>query len=155
MRTDIDSKDRGSNRAVEEGHTELPKEDSAHARWPLVERRRRTTDRRQHSTGSVLLHYDPATTVAYERREPAGLPAPNVSHQCTVRERQIIQLLLQGMTNKRIAQQLGIMEDTVKKHLQHIYDKLGVRRRTLVMLGRVTVKPTEGDSPAAHRRLTG
>jgi DNA-binding NarL/FixJ family response regulator len=54
----------------------------------------------------------------------------------TVREQQIVQLLTQGLTNKRIGQQLGIVEDTVKKHLQHIYDKLGVRRRALVILGK-------------------
>jgi DNA-binding NarL/FixJ family response regulator len=38
------------------------------------------------------------------------------------------------MTNKQIAQTLGIEEDTVKKHLQHVYDKLAVRRRALVMI---------------------
>jgi DNA-binding NarL/FixJ family response regulator len=53
---------------------------------------------------------------------------------CTEREEQIVKLIRQGLTNKEIAQRLGIVEDTVKKHLQHIYDKLGVRRRTLVML---------------------
>jgi len=41
------------------------------------------------------------------------------------------------MTNKQIARQLGIVEETVKKHLQHVYDKFGVRRRALVMLGQV------------------
>jgi DNA-binding CsgD family transcriptional regulator len=36
------------------------------------------------------------------------------------------------MTNKQIARELGIVEDTVKKHLQHIYDKIGVRRRRVL-----------------------
>lgn len=52
----------------------------------------------------------------------------------TKRQEQIVRLLSQGFTNKQIAGQLGIMEDTVKKHLQKIFDKLGVRRRTLVAL---------------------
>jgi len=39
------------------------------------------------------------------------------------------------MTNKQIAQDLRITEDTVKKHLQHIYRKVGVHRRTLLMIG--------------------
>ena len=53
---------------------------------------------------------------------------------CTGREREILELVRRGLTNKEIARRLGIMEDTVKKHLQHVYDKLGVRRRTLLML---------------------
>jgi RNA polymerase sigma factor (sigma-70 family) len=70
------------------------------------------------------------------RTEPGTAPAliEGLS-TLTAREQQIVQLLMQGMTNKRIGQQLGIVEDTVKKHLQHIYDKLGVRRRALVILG--------------------
>jgi DNA-binding CsgD family transcriptional regulator len=46
-------------------------------------------------------------------------------------------LLTQGMTNKQIANKLGIAEDTVKKHLQHVYKKLGVRRRALLIIDRV------------------
>jgi DNA-binding NarL/FixJ family response regulator len=52
----------------------------------------------------------------------------------TKRETQIVALVRQGSTNKEIARQLGIMEDTVKKHLQSVFGKLGVRRRTLVAL---------------------
>ena len=53
----------------------------------------------------------------------------------TTREREIVRLVRQGLTNKQIGHELGIVEDTVKKHLQHIYDKIGVRRRSLLMLG--------------------
>jgi DNA-binding NarL/FixJ family response regulator len=53
-------------------------------------------------------------------------------HQFTAREQQIVILVRQGMTNKQIARELGIVEDTVKKHLQHIYDKIGVRRRRVL-----------------------
>jgi DNA-binding NarL/FixJ family response regulator len=49
----------------------------------------------------------------------------------------IVGFLAQGLSNKHIARQLGIMEDTVKKHLQSIFSKLGVRRRTLVALRQV------------------
>jgi len=68
-----------------------------------------------------------------------------ISVACTAREQQIVQLLMQGMTNKAIAQQLGIMEDTVKKHLQHIYDKLGVRRRAL-LIARAAANPSRLNS---------
>jgi len=55
--------------------------------------------------------------------------------QFTTREQQIVILVRQGLTNKQIGRELGIVEDTVKKHLQHIYDKIGVRRRALLALG--------------------
>ena len=58
--------------------------------------------------------------------------AEDGSGQCTEREMQIVGLVRQGMTNKQIGRELGIVEDTVKKHLQHIYDKVGVRRRSLL-----------------------
>jgi len=70
-------------------------------------------------------------------REPSSDDARSsgtAADACTGRERQILELVKRGLTNKEIARRLGIMEDTVKKHLQHVYDKLGVRRRTLLML---------------------
>jgi DNA-binding CsgD family transcriptional regulator len=83
--------------------------------WPFIERRK--VDRR-----------------LTDRRRQVSEPGPEV---CTARERQIIRLLVQGMTNKQIANKLGIAEDTVKKHLQHVYKKLGVRRRALLIIDRV------------------
>lgn len=64
--------------------------------------------------------------------------SPNAMDALTKREQEIVGFLSQGLSNKQIARQLGIMEDTVKKHLQNIFRKFGVRRRTLVMLRQVT-----------------
>jgi DNA-binding NarL/FixJ family response regulator len=47
----------------------------------------------------------------------------------TSREIQIISAILQGGSNKDIAKQFGLSEDTVKHHLTHIFDKLGVGTR--------------------------
>lgn len=55
----------------------------------------------------------------------------------TPRELQVVALLRRGCINKEIAQELGIVEDTVKKHLQSIFTKLGVHRRALVALRRL------------------
>jgi len=60
-------------------------------------------------------------------RLESGLPL-------TPREAQVVEQLRQGASNKEIARRLGIMEDTVKKHLQSVFGKLGVHRRSLVML---------------------
>lgn len=46
------------------------------------------------------------------------------------REKEILALLAQGMSNKEIAQKLYISEYTVKNHVRNILDKLHVRSRT-------------------------
>ena len=46
------------------------------------------------------------------------------------REREVVALVADGLTNREIAQKLFIAESTVKSHLNHIYGKLDVRNRT-------------------------
>ena len=48
----------------------------------------------------------------------------------SAREREVYELVTQGLTNLQIARLLFISEGTVKVHVHHIYDKLGVRSRT-------------------------
>jgi DNA-binding NarL/FixJ family response regulator len=50
--------------------------------------------------------------------------------QLTPRERSSLQLIADGKSNKEIANQLGISERTVKTHLGHLFEKLGVTSRT-------------------------
>jgi LuxR family transcriptional regulator, maltose regulon positive regulatory protein len=47
----------------------------------------------------------------------------------TDREREVLALLFQGKGNKAIARAIFVSVDTVKTHLKHIYDKLGVSDR--------------------------
>lgn len=47
----------------------------------------------------------------------------------TVRETQILLLLVGGSLNKEIGASLGISIDTVKKHLKNIYRKIAARNR--------------------------
>ncbi len=47
----------------------------------------------------------------------------------TVRERQVLELIVQGLKNREIARELGIRPGTVKVHLKHIFEKTGVRNR--------------------------
>jgi DNA-binding NarL/FixJ family response regulator len=46
------------------------------------------------------------------------------------REREVLQLLARGQTNREIAQQLIVSVSTVKIHVEHILAKLGVSDRT-------------------------
>ncbi|GAB3750451.1 LuxR C-terminal-related transcriptional regulator [Lysobacter olei] len=65
---------------------------------------------------------------------PSDVLRIDATEALTPRELQVVALLRRGCINKEIAQELGIMEDTVKKHLQSVFSKLGVRRRALVAL---------------------
>jgi two-component system nitrate/nitrite response regulator NarL len=49
--------------------------------------------------------------------------------QLTEREREILQHLSSGKSNKAIAQALDISHDTVKLHVRHILSKLGLTSR--------------------------
>ena len=48
----------------------------------------------------------------------------------TAREREVLQLMAQGLANKQIALSLGISEHTVKFHLSSLYTKMGISSRT-------------------------
>ncbi|GAA3599389.1 response regulator transcription factor [Kineosporia mesophila] len=56
--------------------------------------------------------------------------AARIRFDLTRRERELMDLLIKGMTNGEIAAYLVLSEKTVKNHLNHVYAKLGVRHRT-------------------------
>jgi two-component system, NarL family, nitrate/nitrite response regulator NarL len=70
---------------------------------------------------ATLLHR--VTTLAQERSAPSALAS------LTVRERQIVELLSDGLSNKEIARGLQIEVATVKNHVHNILEKLNVKRR--------------------------
>ncbi|HVT57019.1 MAG TPA: response regulator transcription factor [Thermoanaerobaculia bacterium] len=57
-------------------------------------------------------------------------PAPEVVEPLTARELEVLQLLAQGLSNRRIAERLGISEHTAKFHVNAIVTKLGAQTRT-------------------------
>jgi LuxR family maltose regulon positive regulatory protein len=58
-----------------------------------------------------------------------GTKAQPLPEPLSERERQVLHLLAQGVSNQEIAQQLVIAYDTVKRHVSHIFAKLGVNNR--------------------------
>jgi LuxR family maltose regulon positive regulatory protein len=60
----------------------------------------------------------------------AAAAVPGLVEQLTARELEILMLLGAGMPNARIAEELVITVDTVKKHVSHLLGKLGAANRT-------------------------
>lgn len=66
------------------------------------------------------------------RMDDAGLEKGKEA--LTARETNVLRLLAQGHSNKEIARQLELVENTVKTHVRHILAKLGVQSRTQAVL---------------------
>ena len=74
------------------------------------------------------------------------------SDYLTAREHEIIRHVARGLTNREIAEQLVVSSNTVRSHLDHIYEKLGVHTRTAAVAAatsnqRTQVRPTPLRSP--------
>ncbi len=67
-------------------------------------------------------------TIAKARRTKRTRPFPGSG--LSARERDILELLTQGLSNKEIGDKLDLSPFTVKNHLARIFPKLRVRSRT-------------------------
>ena len=66
-------------------------------------------------------------------RKPQGRAAaalPGLAEPLTGRELEVLRLLAAGSSNQRIARELFVSLDTVKKHVTHVLGKLGAANRT-------------------------
>jgi DNA-binding NarL/FixJ family response regulator len=65
-----------------------------------------------------------------ETEQPASEASTGHDHRLTPREREVLALLVEGHTNRRIAEELFISESTAGVHVSNILGKLGVGSRT-------------------------
>jgi DNA-binding NarL/FixJ family response regulator len=80
------------------------------------------------SQGDAPLHPRAARALLDQREpQPAG-------PQLTERELEVLALVAEGLPNKLIARRLAISERTVKGHLTHIFERIGVTDRTQAAL---------------------
>ncbi len=110
-----------------------------------------TDETLRHALSMVLAGevYVPPVVLSELDRPRAGseLPADSPLRSLTERQRQTLELLVQGLSNKEIARQLGLRESTVKAHLKVILKKLGAGHRTQAAL----LATQMGLGPAAGR----
>jgi DNA-binding NarL/FixJ family response regulator len=86
---------------------------------------------RQAANGEA--RYSPRMTAAVLKRlRTLSLRTPPVHRvaNLTGREREVVDLVVEGLSNKEIAQRLTIEVATVKNHVHSIYRKLNIRRRS-------------------------
>ena len=91
-----------------------------------------------------------------ERAHKAGIsraPAWNC-YELTTREREVLQLIVEGHTNKDVAARLRLSAKTVSTHRQHIMDKLNIHNAVGLVKYAIRQGLTSLDdgSPASHDR---
>ena len=100
--------------AIEAGATGYPLKDA-----PREELLRAV---RAAARGEAVLSPSVAVRLMGQLRKPASDPLSQ-------REREVLRLIAVGATNREVAAKLFVSEATIKTHLLHIYEKLGVRDR--------------------------
>ena len=88
------------------------------------------------------VHLDPA--IAKQLTRSLAAPKPQAADALTEREREVLVLVAQGLSNQQIADSLVISERTARTHVSNILGKLGVASRTQAALLAIR----EGIAPA-------
>ncbi|MBA2499622.1 MAG: response regulator transcription factor [Chitinophagaceae bacterium] len=85
--------------------------------------------RELHEGGSPMSSQIARKVVAAFQNKPANSPDSTIENLSS-REKEILEWLSKGLTYKEIAAELFISQETVRKHVYHIYEKLHVSNRT-------------------------
>jgi len=80
------------------------------------------------AAGLVVLHPDALDAIGPAPAAPRAAPA--AKEPLTPREREVLEMLAEGLGNKEIASRLGISDHTVKFHIASIFTKLDASTRT-------------------------
>ncbi|MET7699241.1 LuxR C-terminal-related transcriptional regulator [Streptomyces sp. NPDC005485] len=84
--------------------------------------------------GERLVAYALRAADGAPRRTPGAAKAPELLLTLTGREFMVAELVAEGLTNRHIAERLGLSTRTVATHLDKVRDKLGLRSRTQIAL---------------------
>ena len=89
-----------------------------------------SADRGGASGGHGTVPLDPAVTTRVLDRLRHVDDAPSELAALTEREREILELIAEGLTNRQIGERLYLAEKTVKNYVSSLLAKLGLERRT-------------------------
>ncbi len=78
----------------------------------------------------VEIHDKERAPKEVRKKTPIKISSTGVQAELTARESEVLALVAQGTTNREISDQLFISHHTVKSHVVHIFNKLGVNDRT-------------------------
>jgi two-component system response regulator DevR len=95
---------------------------------------------RQVAAGKSLL--DPSVTGRLLSRLRDGEPKDERLASLTVREREVLALIADGLSNRQIAERLLLAEKTVKNYVSAVFLKLGMQRRTQAAVYGAQVRET-------------
>ncbi len=86
----------------------------------------------------ILASFIERTTISPRRVQP------RIEGKISEREREVLRLLVSGRSNREIADQLGIIERTVKAHIAQLLRKIGVANRIALSVHAVTHSLVQG-----------
>jgi NarL family two-component system response regulator YdfI len=81
-------------------------------------------------TAGLLVLHPSEVDVLLPAATPASEPLTDLAEPLTRREREVLQMLASGVSNKEIAARLNISDHTAKFHVASIFGKLGATTRT-------------------------
>ena len=65
----------------------------------------------------------------FAEKAAANKAAPQQTYHLTPREREVTALIVKGLSNREIARRLDVSEETAKRHLSNVFEKVGVSTR--------------------------
>jgi NarL family two-component system response regulator LiaR len=107
--------------------------------------------REAHAGRSTLAPEAIQALIQAEDREPASQTQTSVGHDLTPREREVLSLMVEGLSNPEIGERLVVSRSTAKAHVSSILSKLGVSNRAeavaLALQQGIPLGPTRSGKP--------
>jgi DNA-binding CsgD family transcriptional regulator len=103
---------------------------------PAVQLPEQIADWHANACGTLVIAADGSTLVVEATEGSSALlltEQPSGVRTLTAREHDVMRCVEDGLSNTEIARRLWIQPTTVRKHLEHVFDKLGVRNRTAAL----------------------